>query len=167
MPIAPSGLSPGLEIASEDMILNGPASATVTLGGIYAIDTTIVSSGRFTTVRAIAAGDTVATNTAVYGVLVVALETTTVNGAKAKFRLRGYVDALIETTTNDVAVGDPLIPVTGQAYLIKAVDPTGATVVWHGICAIACEARTTNAAGLQRVLFDGSPGARGVSYSLA
>jgi hypothetical protein len=157
----------GLDFENEDCVLYSPSGGTVTLGGVYAIDTTVVSGGLFTTVRAIATTDYVATNAAVANLLVVALETTTVNGAKARFRLRGYVNALIETTTNDVAVGDPLTINGTNNYLIKAVDPTGTTIVWQGVCAIALEARTTNAAGLQRVFFEGGLGSRGVAYSLA
>lgn len=160
----PSGYYP----ETEDMILLTHA-AGVTKGGIYAIDTTAVNTSlAFSTVRAITTADYVATNAAVGSIWVVALETTAATaGLKARFRLRGYVDALVDGTT-DVAVGDLLTGVVAvPGNLAKAGDPTGTTIVWQNVCAIACEARSANTVGLQRVFFSGDFGGRGISYSLA
>lgn len=150
MKLAPASLSPGFDVLNEDCVLT--THGAVVEGGVYAIDTTAVSNGRFYKTRAIAATDYTNANGAVGAIVVVSLAATA-SGANGPFRRCGYCKVLVDGTT-DVAVGD-LLSLTGTATnLVKSADPTGTTVINNGVIGIALEARTANSVGLQLVLFN-------------
>jgi hypothetical protein len=132
-------------LPTEKILGTNRTGATLTLGGVYAID--ITGGATESTDPDSNTADIVACATGnLRGFLVVA-DAATVDDAVGVFTLKGRCKALVDGTT-DVAEGDALIPQNASPNLIKQA---GLFVA----CGMALEAQATDAGTLTDIYFDG------------
>lgn len=149
----------GLGVKNRDIILT--THGAITQGGCYSIDWSVVNATSllFTTTKAVVTADyQPTTDLCGVGLFVIALETGTVAGQKLKFRISGYVDALVDGTT-DVTIQASgttsfLIPQNGSINLATSTALAGATTLTRAV-GVSTVTRTANSAALTRILFDG------------
>lgn len=143
MPTLGHALAPGFSLSEEECLLIVPSGITTAIGGIYCIDTTVVTDGRWTTIIAVnttSAGPLTHVN--LKGCIPVVAQEVVVGGTgvTAKFKFRGNTK-LRADGTSDIAKGD----------LLKMKDDLNSVVVCatgdRGV-AVAMEARTTNSVGV-------------------
>lgn len=144
-----NSLAPGFNVKEEDCILLVPSGITTAVGGIYALNTTVITSGSLTTIAAVAAGDLLGIKS---GILLVAMEIVVgaTGGVPCRFKFASAnVPILLEGTT-DVVAGDFLKAVDAQAYLVKASGAADRAI------AIALAGQTANSAVLTNCMLLGS-----------
>ena len=145
--------SPGVSFGQDQAIMLSPA--TVAIGDCLSIDaTTVDSSGRWTTMRAVATADFVTASGAANAEIFqgIALDAATVAGTKIRVLFRGQVLALCTPATT--AGVTRLQPTNASAALATASAAVG---TGNKCVAIALETNAT-ATVLKSVLFNGWEG---------
>lgn len=122
------------------------SGSTLTQYGVYTLD--MVQGQAESTTAALGDTNLVAVATANMCQPMVVAQTAAADNASLQVAEgEGVICTVLVESTTDIAKGDPLKTVNGQAYLVKA---TVGTDHWN---AVAREARTDNDTGLISVLF--------------
>ncbi len=156
----PSGMNatPGLSFGNDMAVMLSPA--TVAVGDCLALDlTTVDTSYRWTTMRAVATADFATANAgaSLQTMVAISLDPATTAGTKIRCVFRGQVAALcVSATTVGVTRLSPTNNVGGLT-LSAAATGTGQRIV-----AVALETNA-NANVLKQVMFDGASGVLGAT----
>lgn len=123
----PLGVSDGDGLYLQNQDGTMLSHAAISIGDVLSVDTSVVSNGRFTTVKTPTAGDITSTGAITKGIFCVALTSASATGQKIRVRFAGTVDASISGTP---ASGAYVIPTTGKQLAITAAAANnGNTVV--------------------------------------
>lgn len=123
----PLGVSDGDGLYLQNQDTTMLSHAAISIGDVLSVDTSVVSNGRFTTVKTPAAADITSLGAITKGIFCVALTSASAAGQKIRVRFAGTVDASISGTP---ASGAYVIPTTGKQLAITAAAANnGNTVV--------------------------------------
>jgi len=142
----PLGVSDGDGLYLQNQDGTMLSHAAISIGDVLAVDTSVVSNGRFTTVKAPAATDITSTGVITKGIFCVALTSATASGQKIRVRFAGTAEASISGTP---ASGAYVIPTTGKQLAITA----GAANNGNTVVGMMIDTGVNNA--VKKVMFNG------------
>lgn len=128
-----TGVGLGLHMAGQKVKLT--AHAALELGDVIVVDMTSGTTEKVPDTTAACGAGQVVSATQELGVMAVALEGVA-SGADGFFQITGLVDAYVIKSSGNVAIGDPLVAITGSQ------DLDGTTATGERVWAYAMEAAT-------------------------
>lgn len=142
----PLGVSDGDGLYLQNQDGTMLSHAAISIGDVLSVDTSVVSNGRFTTVKTPTAADITSTGAITKGIFCVALTSASATGQKIRVRFAGTVDASISGTP---ASGAYVIPTTGKQLAITA----GAANNGNTVVGMMIDTGVNNA--VKKVMFNG------------
>jgi len=142
----PLGVSDGDGLYLQNQDGTMLSHAAISIGDVLSVNTSVVSNGRFTTVKTPTAADITSTGVITKGIFCVALTSASASGQKIRVRFAGTVDALI---TGTPAVGAYVIPTTSKQLAITAAAANNG----NAVVGVMIELGVSGA--LKKVMFNG------------